>query len=38
MASSMARWIDALLNNRTDEVYDRLLAQEVVLEGTDKER
>ena len=38
MASSMARWIDALLNHQTDEVYGRLRAQEIVLEGTEKER
>ena len=30
MAVSMAMWIDTLLNNQEDEVYDRLRAEELI--------
>ena len=33
MASSMARWIDSLLNDQEDEVYDRLRAEEIIAEN-----
>ena len=32
-AVSMAKWIDSLLNNQEDEVYERLRVESIVLEN-----
>ena len=36
MASSMAKWIDKLLNQHEDEQYERLRASDAVLDKENK--